>query len=229
MRFVDDNVLRFLNGYLGKDDDDAFVRCSDFAYRDMCRTIRFSDEYNEKNEIETNHQKAIAQKKRILRDKITEIIKEKVFEWIKEPPTDFDKEHKALCKIIIEKYKGTTNQGEENNSLYFGQAQKWVNMTLKNLYIYSKTNSTSLNLTSLLPYMHIPIDNIILDIAADVKKCYIDPIETVYGLKKPEKSWSKWDHDTYEEYQTKLKNKIAPATPILWELTHWSTTIKKGD
>ncbi len=223
MRLIDDNVLLFLNGHLGKNDDDAFERCSNFAYRDMCRTIIFAESYNEKNASETNPKERITKAKQDLRNDVTKMIKEKVLDWLKTPPSNFDKEHEELCNAIIAKYKGTTNQGEHDNSLYFGQAQKWVNMTLKNLYVYSKTNKTDLNLTALLPYMHIPIDNIVLDIAAGKKKCYVDPEGTTYELKKPSGPWSKWSFDTYNNYQSALKEKISPQTPILWELIHWST------
>lgn len=223
---IDENVLRFLNGHLGNNDKAAFIRCSDFAYRDMCRTITYALEYNEKHATSSKEKGIIAQKKRDLRDKITQLIKGKTKDWINNTALtkeQFDKEHKLLCETIIEKYKGTTNQNEPDNSLYFGQAQKWVNMTLKNLYVYSKSNNTSLSLDNIIEFFHVPIDNVILDIASGTKRCYIDPPETKYGVSKPEKAWSKWNYDDYKEYQEKLEASIKNDCPIIWELTHWST------
>lgn len=223
---IDDDVLLFLNGHLGKDDNDAFIRCSNFAYRDMCRTITYSTNYNEKYAKSNKDKKTIRDNKKGLRDDITDLIKAQVYNWINNSTINkdiFNDEHRDLCNKIIEKYKGTTNQGETNGSVYFGQAQKWVNMTLKNLYVYSKSNNTSLNLDNIIKYFHVPIDNVILDIASDAKPCYIDPPGTTYGVIKPKKAWSKWDYKKYREYQEALKNSIGNVIPIIWELQHWST------
>ena len=223
---IDDDVLLFLNGHLGKDDNDAFVRCSNFAYRDMCRTITYSTNYNEKYAESSKDKKTIKDKKRMLRDDITDLIKAQVYNWINNSTINkdvFNDEHRDLCNKIIEKYTGTTNQGEPNGSIYFGQAQKWVNMTLKNLYVYSKSNKTLLNLDNIIEYLHVPIDNVILDIASGAKICYIDPPGTKYGVEKPANAWSKWNDKEYEAYQDTLRNSIGNVIPIIWELQHWST------
>ena len=225
---IDENVLLFLNGHLGNNDSNAFIRCSNFAYRDMCRTITYAPEYNENRTSSSIEKNAIAQKKRILRDTLTNIIKEQVNNWIKNKSLSkgqFDNDHKCLCDKIIEVYKGTTDQSAPSNSLYFGQAQKWVNMTLKNLYVYSKSNNTSLSLNSIIEYFHVPIDNVILDIASDAKTCYIDAPNRKYNVIKPSKAWSKWNYEEYKDYQENLEKSIKPQgdVPIIWELKHWST------
>ena len=125
---IDKNVLRFLNGHLGNNDEDAYKRCSDFAYRDMCRTIKFADKFKESKEKSRAENDKIAKDKRAKRDNVTKYIKEQIEKWL-ENTDDFDNEHVELCNKIIEEYKGTTEQGNKDNSLYFGQAQKWVNMT----------------------------------------------------------------------------------------------------
>ena len=223
---IDENVLLFLNGHLGNNDSNAFIRCSNFAYRDMCRTITYAADYNENHAASSKEKVVIAQKKRDLRDEITKLIEAKVKNWINNTnltKKQFNKDHESLCIAIIEKYKGTTNQNEPDNSLYFGQAQKWVNMTLKNLYVYSKSNNTSLSFDNIIKYLHVPIDNVILDIASGTKRCYIDPPETTYGVAKPEKAWSKWSYSDYKKYQENLEASIKNDCPIIWELKHWST------
>jgi hypothetical protein len=223
---IDENVLLFLNGHLGNNDSNAFIRCSNFAYRDMCRTITYAVEYNENHATSSKEKGVIAQKKRNLRDEITKLIETKVKTWIINTnltKNQFNADHESLCRAIIEKYKGTTHQNEPDNSLYFGQAQKWVNMTLKNLYVYSKSNNTSLSFDNIIEFFHVPIDNVILDIASGIKRCYIDPPETKYGVAKPEKAWSKWNYNDYKEYQEKLEASIKNDCPIIWELKHWST------
>ena len=215
-----------MNGHLGNNDSNAFIRCSNFAYRDMCRTITYAADYNENHAASSKEKVVIAQKKRYLRDEITKLIEAKVKIWINNTnltKEQFNNDHESLCIAIIEKYKGTTNQNEPDNSLYFGQAQKWVNMTLKNLYVYSKSNNTSLSFDNIIKYLHVPIDNVILDIASGTKRCYIDPPETTYGVAKPEKAWSKWSYSEYKKYQENLEASIKNDCPIIWELKHWST------
>ena len=145
-------------------------------------------------------------------------------------PAVFDNDHRELCKRIIEKYKDTTEQKNIDgipNSLSYGQAQKWVNMTLKNLYIYDNSNSANIGIYKLLPFMHIPIDNVVLDIVTDKKRCYIDPLQMKYGLNKNSSSWSRWSENEYTKFRPVLNNRIRelfPAIdPIRWELQHWST------
>lgn len=220
---IDENVLRFLNGYLGNNDKDAFIRCSDFAYRDMCRTIKFANGYK------GDSKKAAANKKK-LREAVTILIEKQTQRWINDKTLNevkFKSEHKNLCEAIIDKYRNTTTQDKHQHSLSFGQAQKWVNMTLKNLYVYSESNTTQLSLQPILQHLQIPIDNVILDIASDQKKCYVDPANISYNVIRPEGVWSDWDYATYKYYQDKLIKKIEAThpkmQPIIWELTHWST------
>lgn len=103
-----------------------------------------------------------------------------------------------------------------------------MNMTLKNLYVYSMSNpAATLSLSALVPFMHIPLDSIIIDIAADEKHCYVDPSDLRYGVQKPGVAWSKLSEEKYNDYQDRLTDSIrqhsTEKTPILWELTHWST------
>lgn len=87
---IDEDVLRFLNGHLGNSDDNAFKRCSDFAYRDMCRTIRFKKDHVESEDKSAKERQEITQKKRDLRNQVTELLQDQVKKWIACPPEDFD-------------------------------------------------------------------------------------------------------------------------------------------
>lgn len=225
---IENNVLLFLKGHLGNNDDDAFNRCSDFAYRDMCRTIEFNPDYKELSSNSSEQNKIISEKKHILRNKVTGLIKHYVIAHFLHSPEDFDDIHNSLCLEIIEIYKAASN-------LNYGQAQKWVNMTLKNLYVYSESNRYCrpdveiLSLEPLIPKMHVPIDNIVLDILSGKKKCYVDSQK--YNLKRPkingkEVSWSKWDYKTYIDFQNEIRKTVGE-NPIIWELQHWSTVEEK--
>jgi hypothetical protein len=228
---IDTAVLQFLNGHLGRNDEDAYRRCSQFAYRDMCRTIPFVGDYKEEKSKSAMENRECAERKQKKRMEVTQMLREQIEEWIANPPvdqTEFNEVHSVLCNRIIDLYENTTAQDNPNHSLFFGQAQKWVNMTLKNLYVYSMSNpSATLSLAALVPFLHVPLDSIIIDIAADAKHCYVDPSDLKYEVIKPDVAWSKLSEAQYKDYQTRLTTSIrthsGEDTPILWELTHWST------
>ena len=230
---VDRAVLQFLNGHLGRNDEEAYERCSHFAYRDMCRTIPFAENYKEEKSKGAQENKRIARSKQEKREEVTRMLREQIEAWMASPPVlqeQFDRAHSRLCNDIIALYENTTQQDNPAHSLFFGQAQKWVNMTLKNLYVYSMSNpAATLSLAALVPFMHIPLDSIIIDIAADEKRCYVDPSDLTYGVKKPDVAWSKLSEEKYNDYQSRLIASIRAHSgedaPILWELTHWSTVI----
>ena len=64
----------------------------------------------------------------------------------------YDKFHFELCEQIIEEYRK-----RDVAELTYGQAQKWVNMTMKYLSMISHSS-----VKKCYEYCHIPIDNYIL-------------------------------------------------------------------
>ena len=50
-----------------------------------------------------------------------------------------------------------------------------------------------------------------------------------YNIKWPNSGWSKWDQDTYQSYQTNVREQLAQDTTLTedeklafyWELIHW--------
>ena len=229
-----DEVLLFLNGHLGRPGDynDAYNKCSAFAYRDMCRTIRFIDDFREDNKSKEK-QTEIRDQKNSLRDEITKKIQTKVEQWLVNIDLDagsFDKDYIGLCENIMNCFKGMVNQNNAdgiNDRLSFGQAQKWVNMTLKNLYVYDNSNHSGMGIEKLLPYIHIPIDNYIIDIVSDKRRCWVDDENIKYSIKSNGISWSRWDKKQYLAYRKSLseavKKHYPDDYPIQWELKHWST------
>ena len=88
----------------------------------------------------------------------------------------------------------------------YGQAQKWLNMTIKYLYClqYNKFKKA-------FHYLHVPIDNRI------IKSAYKD-----FKIAKPVESWSKWNKEEYTNYQEKLIKAIGDKKdPLRWEFTAW--------
>ena len=127
------------------------------AYRDMCRTLSGFSKNPEKEEIRKNSVEILHKQIQNLIDK-KDINQEMFDEW-----------HLNTCKKLIQIFG--------NQKLFYGQAQKWINMSLKNL---SMLNHSKVN--HFYEYCHIPIDNYILE-------------ETGYKFNT---SWSRIDN--YKDY-----------------------------
>lgn len=198
MKKKEEEFLKFLYAVCFGNYDDPYEAASSRAYRDFCRTIRFSD--NTDDSIRKG-----------LRKETTESIKGFIQEVHKLEENgslsqdEFDKKHRALSDKIIEIYR---NESE----LTYGQAQKWINMTIKYLYVLDDDK-----IKSIVQYCHVPLDKYILKYA----------METL-GIKQEKEPWSKWDdYDKYLEYQKSLRETIKGEYPLRWELTAWMTATRK--
>lgn len=193
MNKIDDvEILGFLKAAYFGDTNDLMEAASNRAYRDMCRTIKFN---------------CIDSGIRInLKREVTELLKTEITD---SPNKDicsaekFDEWHMHVCNEIIDKYK------MRRINLTVGQAQKWLNMTVKYLYVLGEKP-----LESAFAYIHVPIDNIVIKMAKDD-----------FGIDMPEIVWSKWDnYEEYLQYQNKFRQKIEQ--PFKWEFENWTRNVK---
>lgn len=184
----DEEILKFLKfSYFG-DLNISIEVASNRAYRDMCRTIKF------------NKLKDITDRRK-LRDKVnimfeTEI--KKLTSGSKKDSDDFNNWHGEVFENMKNLYE------EKGIKLTYGQAQKWINMTIKYLYLFG-----GYTFDSVFEELHIPVDNYILDIANEK-----------VGIDRPKKPWSKWEEEQYRNYQNEIKSKIKIA-PLIWEFENW--------
>ena len=184
----DEEILKFLKfSYFG-DLNISIEVASNRAYRDMCRTIKF------------NKLKDITDRRK-LRDKVnimfeTEI--KKLTSRSKKNSDDFNNWHGEVFENMKNLYE------EKGIKLTYGQAQKWINMTIKYLYLFG-----GYTFDSVFEELHIPVDNYILDIANEK-----------VGIDRPKKPWSKWEEEQYRNYQNEIKSKIKIA-PLIWEFENW--------
>lgn len=87
------------------------------------------------------------------------------------------------------------------DELSFGQAQKWINMTLKYWLLFGETKIKGIELNA--RYFHIPIDSFVQ--------------KGMFKEKNP-KAWSKIsDYQTYLNYQIKHREKKSKNYPIVDE------------
>lgn len=180
---VDSNILEFLKMLYFGVTDNPFEAASRSAYTDMCRTIRFHGKNGE-----------------ALRRSVDVLLEERIPELIAVDNSEkFTQWHYSICKQIVEQYEAA---GIE---FYMGQAQKWVNMTLKYLYVLVPDV-----VEPFYCFLHIPLDNYIMDIA---KKQYgVPPLTT---------AWSRIsDYQDYLDYEQKLME-VIDEVPLNWEFKKW--------
>lgn len=90
---------------------------------------------------------------------------------------------------------------------HYGQSQKWLNMTIKYLYILGECS-----FDGIFEYLHVPLDNYIMNVA-----------QKELGISRPKIAWSRWDDYTgqYEAYQRALRARILDFPPLRWEFKYW--------
>lgn len=181
------------------------------GYLDMCRTLHFG---------KTDHAS-------LLGSAIT-CIYESCGTF--QPP--FSAWHQKLCEALIDQY--------HDFDMTYGQAQKWVNMTIKYIWLVYTGCNTDLDyyveLMKCPGDFHVPLDSIILRY---VKKHINKPADSAELLPiAPEKAaflkeeanlpWSRWnDYEKYLQYQSILKQALQK-DPLDWELTHWIKAIAEN-
>lgn len=132
---------------------------------------------------------------------------------------NFKKWHNTTCEELLKTYEDN-GINEDNNIIFsYGNAQKWVNMATKYMYIlnqlylvinpnsdFIKHNSNTIS--TLQNSFEVPIDSYIIDIAKNEKaEC----------LKDKTTGWSKWDKERYNNFTDNLNEKF----PIDWECDNW--------
>ena len=158
------------------------------AYQDFCRTAHGIGKYKGAREhAEARIQEALRQQSNS-----------------RVPVTDekFDNWHEELCREVREKSRDC---GFE---LSVGQAQKWINMTLKYLFVFGEESAPGF--AKFYPHCHIPIDNIIL------RRPEFDGLED-FGC-----AWSRIsDYARYLSFQNKVREKFKGSCPLAVEFWLW--------
>lgn len=195
---VDKDILDFLKVIYFGDISDPIEATSTRAYRDFNRTIRYGAMTSDKR----NH----------LRKMVTEQFRIEIPALVKAEQLnqrDYDIWHYNICTQIRTYYQSA---GVE---FTYGQAQKWLNMTIKYLYICGEYT-----FDNIFQYLHVPVDNYIISV---VKK--------ELGISCPKISWSRWDdyHGQYMRYQLALRSKIVGYPPLRREFKYWMQEARNLD
>ncbi len=206
----------------------AFYACIDRAYRDLSRTVKYVETVSSLDEMkkrDPEKRKSFIKLKDDFKDKIKEIIVEYIFggtekiqvkNKISSEPEQFDDWHKELCDKIVNASKSDDfkmlfeKEDDSSSYLSYGQAQKWVNMTLKYMVIMGL-----LNFDEYKECLHVPIDRYILR-------------EILGGGEKYNgKAWSQINYEEYKEIRKKIDSEKGTQTAIEWESIVWLKQAKE--
>ncbi|KAA8720541.1 hypothetical protein [Corynebacterium flavescens] len=135
--------------------------------------------------------------------------------------SDFDERHARWCRDRIEFFTAHPHQDRSEFCLNYGQAQKWINMTLKYLAVLGCPA-----VEKAYAYLHVPVDSIVFDVAQEPSPGL--------GVARPPKqvAWSKLGEEDYLSYQKRLREATAEfyGSPLDWEAQAWANRLhQKGE
>jgi hypothetical protein len=157
--------------------------CVTLAYGDFNRTLRGIRELPNGDELHAKAENALTDALTTLKARLDKPMAQ----------SDFDDWHRKTCDGLVAVYGDTF-------AFHAGQAQKWVNMTLK--YIFTVGEEHIPGFGPAYTLCHAPIDKIVLGEL------------TRYGFDLPSKPWSQFDYDEYFKCQEWMRDRFKP-TPLL--------------
>jgi len=235
MTKVDINKSFLLDFYVSHERDiGTAIR---MAYRDFQRVVEGMGAVNE--DVKKKYKEDIS---KIIKCKITQLPAPDA----NTKKTVFDCWHYKTCDDIV----GTHPDGYESINITYGIAQKWLNMTIKNMVIYDICDN---KLMSYYDCFHVPVDKIIMAAVTDDKnmqiklplrpkdengktrkynkdedvsyfdKCESYLTESKKGFRESKYyPWSEWNYHAYKNFQDSLYIALSGKQyPIDWELETW--------
>lgn len=206
------------------------------AYLDMCRTFRF------KNKDDKLHNK-------IKQSVINSVINDSKLSnmqiqssWSKE---EYDDWHSKVCNNICSKYNTGVVLSKE---MSIGQAQKWMNMTIKYLWLAERCGLIDdKNIVKFIRlnenHFHIPLDSNIIKYVNEKSKNKKMPVNGLNDYNGGEEDeivirdkglmgeghWSSIkSYDDYLAYQERIRKRLDKKkyhSALEWELEHWKKAI----
>ena len=158
------------------------------AYQDFCRTAHGIGKYKGARERAEDKINEALRGQRDLRNQVTQ--------------EEFDQWHYELCGDVC---SISASCGFE---LSVGQAQKWINMAFKYLFVFGEASAPGF--ANLYPYCHIPIDKVILS------------RPEFAGLDDFGCAWSRIsDYDKYLNFQKRVRVRFSDSSPLAVEFWLW--------
>ena len=213
-----------LRSFYGWSKETRIEDCSDRAYMDLRRTMNF-------DKINNTDKKKFDYDKKQYRNEVNKLISGAVSSLLAGKYPSFDGWHDETCDAMIK--MSCKNVVIEKDGFTYGQAQKWLNMTIKNMMICGPGGWDDGKLNNFRDVIHVPVDSYILIAASAVRHPkLIDakvelPKVRVSGL--PDRAWesikwSTWNEPAeYKEFQVNLREAVKQAgySAIEWEFDVW--------
>lgn len=153
---------------------------------------------------------------------------------------EYDNWHSEICEKLVDSYAENLNDNDNEEVFFsYGNAQKWLNMTMKYLYLMCGIFAENTpfmkgignKVMELSEYLHIPVDRYIIEAVWDNKKVELpmkDKKQRDRNYKNPAENveaWSTWHENEYNKFQKTLdfKNKH----PLDWENEAWIKVAKQ--
>lgn len=213
--------------------EDKALKCAQRAYLDLNRTLTFDDKEADYEECKTEAEKErkIREAHKTFSDGISEFIFKKVRDMLESvnkycTKEDFDKWH---CKTLYEIKNKVNDKNVLKEDLSIGQAQKWLNMTIKYMMLLGDWDE---KFNKIREFIHVPVDSYIMEAASNMK-ILLERKNGEYkkyseGSSKP---WSQWHEEEYKKFQDKLRDKLRAKypdiCPIDWEGPAWIEIAEK--
>ena len=212
-------------------------KCAQAAYQDLKRTLRFNKteskvKNSEKNIVKAEHLGFCNEICKIICQQVPLLLNCSNMK-------EFDEKHRQICELIKAKANDSDKliiikNGKEyltlertNEKLYYGQSQKWLNMTLKYMWLLGLWKN---EFDKIVPFMHIPVDSFIIE---SVWKDTNIKLPSLTDRAKKEYSddkvvpWSKWTFEEYIGFQDSLRTNCVKKNPIEWEISAWIDIARK--
>lgn len=228
------NAINFLlYSYFGVtlDDDDstvdqiiqaAIIRAYKDATNQGAYNALFGKDIPRIGEIKKDSDSARQKSEELIFKRINEFFR--LSKW-----TNYQSWHCTVCEELMKEYEKV---GVGNNRFFkYGNAQKWVNMTVKYICIFDalqKIPEFHPQIENNIDKYHVPIDSYMINVIwkeTDIdlpmkdgkngrEKEYANPSEYV-------KPWSKWDECTYKRVQKGIKESSNSSRILDWENEAW--------
>ena len=204
-------------------------KCSYRAYLDLARTVKYfySSTELEKAKPGTDEYAFISVQKNRIKDICSWLI-----ESIESYPNhsgDFDAWHKSECTQIIDQMNVPYNKKDFLKvGFTYGQAQKWVNMTLKYLWLLDMLPN-GLSEAEL----HVPVDSFILEALKETQRFKTKGNKITGSGESYYYNGEAWstisDPQDYKKLQDGIRDiaKKQGISPIQWEGPAWMEIAKK--